>query len=312
MNPSQNDIVKNWESKEVKVSICCICYNQEQYISTALDSFINQKTKFAFEILIHDDASSDNTQAIIKEYEAAYPDIIKTICQTENQKSKFGSGINPRFNYPRASGNYIALCEGDDYWKDLDKLQKQYDFMEVNQDCSVCFTAALFENNSKPSKSFIKKPFNFQDGHKYSLNDSIYKAGDFMTTPTIFFRAEYFNQFPQWIYEAPVGDMPLSLYLGTVGYYGYLDFVGSVYRVNTSSSWSSKMTFEKRRRIVQGLLKLLDDFNTYTQSKYQEEVEKEKKRILFNDRKSVVKRAIATSFLGRAINRILDRKNNYH
>ena len=93
-----------------------------------------QKTNFPIEILIHDDASTDGTADIIREYEAQYPDIIKPIYQTENQYSK---GINPGFEFlfPRARGKYIALCEGDDYWTDTLKLQKQVEFLEGNKEC---------------------------------------------------------------------------------------------------------------------------------------------------------------------------------
>src|SRR5690625_3999133 len=98
------------------VSISCITYNQSSYIRQCLDGFLMQKCNFKFEVLIHDDASTDNTADIIKEYQAKYPDIIKPIYQAENQYSKGVRGINIRFNFPRAQGKYIALCEGDDYW----------------------------------------------------------------------------------------------------------------------------------------------------------------------------------------------------
>ena len=91
------------------VSICCIAYNQEQYIRETLDSFLNQKTSFPYEILVHDDASTDHTADIIREYAAKNPGIVKPICQTENQHSK-GIPVGVTFNYPRAQGKYIALC----------------------------------------------------------------------------------------------------------------------------------------------------------------------------------------------------------
>ena len=94
-----------------------------------LDGFMMQQTNFAFEVLIHDDASTDGTTEIIKEYEAKYPEIIKPIYEEENQwvKGRRGSAV---FNFPRAKGKYIAMCEGDDYWTDPLKLQKQVDFLE--------------------------------------------------------------------------------------------------------------------------------------------------------------------------------------
>lgn len=115
-------------TKNILVSISCITYNHEPYIRECLDGFIMQKTDFAFEVLIHDDASTDKTADIIREYEAKFPNLIKPIYQTENQFSKKVGSINAKFNYPRAKGKYIALCEGDDYWTDPLKLQKQVDF----------------------------------------------------------------------------------------------------------------------------------------------------------------------------------------
>src|SRR5690606_1543694 len=104
--------------KHPLVSVSCITYNHSSYIRQCLDGFVMQKCDFAFEVLIHDDASTDDTQEIIKEYQAKYPEIIKAVLQKENQYSKGIRGISPRFNFPRAQGKYIAMCEGDDYWTD--------------------------------------------------------------------------------------------------------------------------------------------------------------------------------------------------
>ena len=123
------------------VSISCITYNHAKYIRQCLDGMLMQKTDFRYEILIHDDASRDGTDDIIREYETKYPDIIKPIYETENQYSK-GIRISATYNYPRAKGKYIALCEGDDYWTDPCKLQKQVDFLDNHLDFSMCFTGA--------------------------------------------------------------------------------------------------------------------------------------------------------------------------
>ncbi len=134
---------KNMETRDVKVSICCITYNQESYIRDALEGFVHQKTDFDFEVLIHDDASTDRTAEIIREYEEQYPEIIKPILQTQNQYSLGLTNVSGTWNFPRAVQNgskYIAMCEGDDYWTDPLKLQKQVDFMEANPECGLCYT----------------------------------------------------------------------------------------------------------------------------------------------------------------------------
>lgn len=133
------------EINEVMVSVFCETFNHEPFIRQCLDGMLMQKTDFAFEVLIHDDASTDHTQMIIKEYAEKYPDIIKPILQHENQYSK-GVGIWQTFQMPRARGKYIALCEGDDYWTDPLKLQKQVDFLETHEDYSMCFHAAEVRN----------------------------------------------------------------------------------------------------------------------------------------------------------------------
>lgn len=137
----------NQNNKEILVSISCITYNHAPYIRQCLDGFMMQKTNFLFEVLIHDDASTDGTTEIIREYAAKYPDIIKPLYEEENQwlKGRRGSAV---FNFPRAKGKYIALCEGDDYWTDPLKLQKQVDIMEMNPEIGLVHTQAeAFDDN---------------------------------------------------------------------------------------------------------------------------------------------------------------------
>ncbi len=119
------------------VSICCLTYNHGRYIRQCLDGFIMQKTSFPFEVLIYDDASTDNNAEILKEYEAKYPNIIKPICETENRYSR-GLEVANTYFYSRVQGKYLAMCEGDDYWTDPLKLQKQVDFLERNPDYTIC------------------------------------------------------------------------------------------------------------------------------------------------------------------------------
>ena len=121
------------------VSVCCITYNHASFIRKCLDGFLMQQTDFPIEILIHDDCSTDGTTEIIREYEAKYPDLIFPLYEEENQYSMGGAGKMDLYNYTRARGKYIAYCEGDDYWTDPLKLQKQVDFMEANPDYSVCW-----------------------------------------------------------------------------------------------------------------------------------------------------------------------------
>lgn len=131
------------------VSICCITFNQAKFVKQCLDGFIMQKTDFPFEVIIHDDASIDETQAIIKEYAVTYPQVIKPILQKENQYSKGMKRILATYCFPKAKGKYIALCEGDDCWTNPLKLQKQVSFMENHPDCTMCFHNTIIENTLK-------------------------------------------------------------------------------------------------------------------------------------------------------------------
>lgn len=121
------------------VSICSITYNHKAYIRQCLDSLLSQKTDFTYEIIINDDCSTDGTTEIIKEYASKYPNLIHPIFHDENQYSKGVRGMFAKYCFPKARGKYIALCEGDDYWTDPLKLQKQVDFMNYNECCSLCF-----------------------------------------------------------------------------------------------------------------------------------------------------------------------------
>lgn len=122
---------------EVLVSIICNTYNHGAYIRQCLEGFVAQKTEYPFEILVHDDASTDNTQEIIREYENKYPKLIFPIYQTENQYSKGITAITQSIQFPRAKGKYVAICEGDDYWCDSRKIQKMISFLESHPEYSA-------------------------------------------------------------------------------------------------------------------------------------------------------------------------------
>lgn len=132
------------------VSISCITFNHAPYLRECFDGFLMQQADFQFEVVVHDDASTDGTREVIEEYTAKYPDIFVPMYQTENQYSQGVRGMMARFNFPRCKGKYIALCEGDDYWTDPLKLQKQVDFLEDNPKSVLCFhqISKLFEDGS--------------------------------------------------------------------------------------------------------------------------------------------------------------------
>lgn len=144
---------------QIVVSIQCLTYNHAPYIRQCLDGFVMQKTNFRFEAIVHDDASTDGTQDIIREYEERYPDIIKPIYQKENQYSKGIPGYITNLVSSKCKGKYIAICEGDDYWTDPYKLQKQVDYLESHPKCGMCYSnfTKYNQKNGTFSHNCLKK-----------------------------------------------------------------------------------------------------------------------------------------------------------
>lgn len=176
---------------EPLVSICCITYNHAPYIKQCIEGFLMQKTTFSIEILIHDDCSTDGTTEIIRDYEKKYPDLIFPLYEEENQYQKGKASEIDFYNYKRARGKYIAYCEGDDYWTDPLKLQKQVDFMEANPDYSVCFhdfkKYIVDKNIYLPSNiNFFIKKNNIIEGVTLGISDVF---SEWLTMPlTMVFR----------------------------------------------------------------------------------------------------------------------------
>lgn len=221
------------------VSVICLAYNHEKYIRDALDGFVKQKTDFPFEVVIHDDASTDKTAGIIREYEKRYPHIIKPILQHENQKSK-GSGIVTRLTYEKAQGKYIALCEGDDYWTDPLKLQKQVDFLEQHPDVAACAHNHDIRTMRPDGSSFMEKPLRRIASRSYSTAEVI-ANGMFIKTASLVFRRTLIDEMFEDIeyhLNFRVGDYPLLFLLSTKGPIHVLKESMSVYRKNLSSAWN--------------------------------------------------------------------------
>lgn len=266
----------------VLVSIDCVTFNHEDYIADALDSFVMQKTSFDFEVLVYDDASTDKTKEILKEYQEKYPNIIKPYFQKENQYSKGIRRLGWRYNFPRAQGKYLAVCEGDDYWTDPLKLQKQIDFLEHHPDYSMCCHAAETVYNDKKKLGVVKP---ISRSRKISTEEIIRGGGAFIATNSIVYRSDTMVKPPEFYMTAPVGDYSLQIYLAHVGNVFYINEQMSAYRKGVPGSWTSKMEkqvkdkamIQKLREHHSNIKKLLDEYNHYTDYQYTECIDFKKK-----------------------------------
>lgn len=260
---------------EPLVSICCITYNHENYIRDAIEGFLMQKTSFPIEIIIHDDASTDNTANIIKEYAEKHPNLIVPIYQTENQYSK---GIKPFYKYivPKVKGKYIALCEGDDYWIDPNKIQKQVDFLENNPDYGIIFTDAdfFYEISGKIIRNvdeFHKRKIPTGNVLNFLLYGNPYKAC------TSLFRATYIKNITDFFYKGfMMGDRVLWLHIATQTKFAYLNESTSLYRVRIESASRFKQ-FEQEKAFSKNNYKML----LYFSDKYNIPIDKKRMKKVY-------------------------------
>lgn len=237
-NRAQDKIMNDWRGDASPlVSICCITYNHVAFIREAIDSFLMQKTDFPFEILVHDDASTDGTTDIILEYSKRYPLIVKPIIQTENQYSR-GGLINPRFVFPKASGKYIAICEGDDYWTDETKLQKQASFLENNPEYVITYT------DCQPFDDTGILDIDFGGARRDLDSIQLQKSTPIFTLTTCF--RNVIDHVPQDLMSARYGDMVIWSLIGHYGKGKYMDdILPSAYRVHADGVHSKKSNHEK-------------------------------------------------------------------
>ncbi len=264
----------------IMVSVICTVYNHEKYLRKCLDGFVMQKTNFKFEVLIHDDASTDSSADIIREYEKKYPDIIKPIYQTENQHSK-GIKISSTYLFPVAKGKYLAFCEGDDYWCDENKLQKQFDIMESNPDCSICVHKVahvsengMMLNKNNPNFEISKSHFNCRE----FFNELFVNSYLPFQTSSYFIRLSMFDyeNKPCFWENCDVGDVPIILYCISKGNLCYIDKVLSCYRKNSNGSWSNRIfaNIEKRIRHEENIKNMFEEYDDYTNYAYSNEIKK--------------------------------------
>lgn len=234
------------------VSIKCLVYNHGPYLKECLEGFVMQKTSFKFEAIIHDDASTDNSADIIREYAQRYPDIIKPIYEKENLYIKHHETLD-KIMYDACTGKYIAFCEGDDYWIDSFKLQNQIDFLEKNEDFGMCYTKCNYYYQR--NKTFAKKPWG---GNGVSF-ESLFKSNCIPSLTVVVKNSilkDYLSEVNPSYYKWKMGDYPIWLWFAYNSKIKFINSTTSIYRVlpnsasHFDSSAESKIEFTKQGIVI--------------------------------------------------------------
>lgn len=248
------------------VSVLSCVYNQREYVEDMLNGFLLQETAFDVEYIIHDDASVDGTQEILRAYQAQYPGKFHVIYQTENQWSKQVK-IAQKILLPMARGKYIAFCEGDDYWIDRHKLQEQVDFLETHSDyVCVAHNALLWDCH----KNKLYAQNNCETSREMTGKDIILRQWPSVATASRVFRKEAIVLEDMFLDCGMVGDMPTDFYAFSKGRIFYFDKIMSVYRYRSNGSYTQNIhkSIDNliRWRII--LINFLNQYNQYTMGKY--------------------------------------------
>ena len=273
---------------DVKVTVICLTYNHEAWIRDALESFLVQDTPWPIEVLVHDDASTDGTAAIVREYEGMYPNVIYGFYAPQNRSSQ-GVIISRDILAPYIRGEYVALCEGDDYWTDPHKLQRQVEALEANPGCDICAHAAKRirpdgnEWNDAPRNRNCIIP----------AEDVILGGGGFVVTGSLLVRASRYKEIPPFR-EVLFNDYSLQIWGSLRGGMVYLNDFMSVYRQGLPGSWTQKHHGEAHieyRVLIRNMLRSLDE---YTGGRYSEVIEQ---RIKLYDSDDLASRGKVLSML---------------
>lgn len=254
----------------IEVSILCATYNQAAYIEDALDSFLGQETSFAFEVLVHDDASTDGTQEILRSYEERYPGKVRVQYEEVNQfeKQLIAGGYFQNGLEQIARGRYLATCEGDDYWTDKGKLQAQYDYMEAHPECVCCGHKAIVvdaRNDDSPVGSIG------YGEESCDLTAEQIISGFSLQTATLFYRTGFSDRYLQeWPLLRVVGDYPWVIFLSQQGTIHYDKEARSAYRSMAVGSHSSESDQDKLILRYKQLIRLHLALDDLTDRRYTE------------------------------------------
>ena len=253
------------------VAIKCLVFNHEPYLRECLDGFVMQQTDFPFVAIVHDDASTDHSADIIREYAERYPDIIRPIYETENQYSKGTLGRVMDAAMDATDAKYIAMCEGDDYWTDPHKLQKQVDFLESHPDYSMCANATQWLLSDG---ALVSSPLcSLETDCDIPTNAIVRRGGLYINLTSMVYRRKLIHKEDfSWWCIADVGDYPLCIAASLRGKVRFLADKMSIYRYECQGSWTSRAKQTDQTRHFLNEYKWLRLFDKETNHQYRQAV----------------------------------------
>ena len=274
--------IRKWNipqpDREYTVLIHCTTYNHGKYIKDALDGFVNQQCSFSFCAIIIDDCSTDNAPEIIKEYAEKYPDIIKPILLGENHMQR-GILRNPYFEKWHQSAKYLAQCEGDDYWTDPLKLQKQVDYMESHPECVMCCSNGYCYSEKFHTKEIID-PIPVTESRVLTTNEVFLEENALIPTCSMCYRKEMQDSMPEFFRKVPVSDRSIRMWCAINGDIYYHKEPLITYRSAAIGCYTSRVKQNKvyAKRIYEEMFLFFDKFDEYTNFAYHADVEYMKNR----------------------------------
>ena len=283
INIPEEQVMSTWrgDPSNPRVTIICTLYNHRNYIEETFRGFLMQNTAFPFEIIAHDDASTDGTADAVRDYSNRYPHIIIPILQKENRYGKDHWG-HPESINPLIRGKYVALCEGDDYWTDSNKLEKQIRYMENHPDCAMTFHAVNYVRNGK----VVQNDRRSETERDFSVEEIIKGSGDFCATSSLCCRTDAYVQYPRFRLMADIADYPQQILMAMLGKVHYFPEIMGVYRYMAEGSWTKIITSPegvgKLFELIVNQIRWMSEFNCFTDYKYDDLINEQIEKVSYS------------------------------
>lgn len=249
-------------------------YNHEKFIAQAIESVLMQKVNFDYELVIAEDCSTDRTREIVKNYQKKYPDKIRLLLRKKN----LGGQMNYIQTLQACHGQYIAILDGDDFWTNPHKLQKQTDFLDKHHDFTACIHWAKFFEQE--TGKIITEKHGPPVVKSYYTDEDLLEYNAFFATSSIVFRNGSITDFPKWIYNIEIVDFPLLILSARQGKIGFIDEAMSAYRIHREGLYTGSLYTESSSQInvvnkaIKAYLEIGDNLNYKNNKKFKNQLSK--------------------------------------